>query len=444
MPTMGSIGSWMESTAGMQSTPLMMRPIVPCTTRREMMNKTENKTDKGTRPYRGDYWINYKFLETPGDLYDFRRELDSPGTAGTVVWLSCDEGLAERFGIPGYKGSLPYLLDDEQFESMRNDTLRGLGEKELLLGLLVGVPDFRKDGMKGMVDGEGLLAILNHLVERLEVGFGWTDREEMILETARYSRRVFGRKTAVGILESYLDDFGFHEEIVLASIAMRWDAVFMDQSLEPLRGILDYLSRFATELKTSGRDEWISLIHYAILQYEGQGEAVREAGFADRLKERISSSHYLRLFDWIGEQGTLELDDLLKLGTAPPDLMPGFDVIGFSPKLEFPAYAVTRHLYPEMRQPGILRYVYHPGLANRCETFGVTEQDVEFFLDDVIDQAERFFRNRPGGNFHTFLTSQRVLQNNPKAGGILMALASEAMSKRIGGELESIKKRYCG
>jgi hypothetical protein len=408
------------------------------------MEKTMNKFNI-ERTWYPDYWIDYSYLGETDDFLEFERELSPEGSAGTVFWLPCGagnglaerNGLADRFGLPGYQGSLPFLLDEEQAEAFLNNQPGEIGENELLLGLMAGLPQIGK--MRGIAADAGDRPILEVSLERLIAGFGWLNREEAVLETARYAMYRFGRPEAAGILKGHLESRGFNIDILLAWSALVWDESVLNSTEKPLEDLQRLLPRFATEIRESGRDNWLSLIRLAILIFYGYGSKMREAGFAGKLLERITDPHYRMLADWLLDLEEPSLKHLQKLRTAPGDHLKGFDW-SFGSKPQLPGYRHTRLIYPRSPITDMIRYEYYPGSTTRYEAFGVEESDVEETAAGLLKQAERYYQLNPDTPFLTVMTLQRILKNSPKAGGILMALALEGLQCRVDPRIEELRQ----
>ena len=349
----------------------------------------------------------------------------------SVYWLVCnsENRLAEHFGRPGYEGSLPFLVDSAQADLLSGGQPVNLTEAELLMGLLCGLPDMEYLSYLPVVFGQK--QILEAWLERLEVGFGWLNREEMITDTVRFSLSRFGRLQAALILKNHLFSRGFNMEIFLARAALIWNEALLNRRTELLKELLDTISGFSAEIRKSSRDGWISLVHLALLSFFGKKGPAEEGEFTEKLMERITDPHHRMLAGWLQTCAALTLADLEKLGTAPPEYLENYnpDISGPAPGL--PEYRRTRLQYPKHPIPNVLAYKYYAGASSGSAAYGVNESDLDALIEELLVQIERYYRLRPGGPFLIGVTMQKILEGNPKAGGILMALASEEINRRI-------------
>ncbi|MCK5735619.1 MAG: hypothetical protein KAH21_04030, partial [Spirochaetaceae bacterium] len=108
------------------------------------------------------------------------------GSPRSVVWYPCqdDNGLAESFGVPGFRGYLPFLLD-------QND-------------------------------------ILEILLERLIRGFGWAGESEMIRDIAPYILGWFDGNVCADILEFLMMRIG-EPALFVTWCALMWDLWLRDR-----------------------------------------------------------------------------------------------------------------------------------------------------------------------------------------------------------------------
>ena len=119
---------------------------------------------------------------TPDDRYDE----DFFNFAGTLTWFRCGENnnLAEAFGVPGFRGYLPFLLHEDDCGSVLN-------EQRLLLGVLYGLPQLKKGEAVSVPDDREQNEILSILMDRLMRGFGWKNKYEMIKGVLPYTLSFF-------------------------------------------------------------------------------------------------------------------------------------------------------------------------------------------------------------------------------------------------------------
>ena len=395
--------------------------------------------------YYPDYWVDYSFLNDDKDMLYLERELlEVDHMPGSVCWLPCDSenNLADRFGRPGYEGSLPFLIDSEQADILLGGGPVNLAEEELLLGILAGLPEMVH--MRGIPIVFEQEQILKTWLDRLEVGFGWLNRDEMITDAVCFTLARFGRPQAAAILKNHLVSRGFRISHFLAWAAIAWNEALLNRRTEPLQDLLDTISRYAVEIRESGRDGWISLVHLALLRVFGQGDSAEEAGFNGKLMKRITAPHHRMLADWVQAQAILAPEDLGKLGTAPLEYLEDYKSNLPCPGAKLPEYRRTRLQFPRNPIPNVLAYQYHAGTTSSCNAYGVDESDLGEVIEELLNQTEKYYRWRPGGPFLIGLTLQEILKGNPKAGGILMALADEELHRRIDPRMEELHRKYMG
>jgi len=98
----------------------------------------------------------------------------------SLIWLPCGENnhLDERFFVPNYRKSLPFLIEEE----LPKPKL-ALSEKNLLWGILIGLYDIQPNN-KYCIDTDK--PTLLYLLDVLGNGFGFKSPEKMILDVAYY------------------------------------------------------------------------------------------------------------------------------------------------------------------------------------------------------------------------------------------------------------------
>lgn len=115
----------------------------------------------------------------------------------TTVWRHCapNSPCAERFYVPGYEGVLPFLMPGNGDEALKIE----LDEKLLLRGILYGLYEFDHHSKPWHLkkDRETLLYLLDYLQQ----GFRYENREEMVLTVAAQVREELGDVTSRIILE---------------------------------------------------------------------------------------------------------------------------------------------------------------------------------------------------------------------------------------------------
>jgi len=118
----------------------------------------------------------------------------------TIVWQDCgeDSPWAERFYVPGYEGVLPFFISGEVDDLSTYMKTVGFQEIDLLKGILYGLYefDYQTKPWHQKKNRETLLHLLNYLQQ----GFGYADREEMILNIANNVRKELGSATSSTIL----------------------------------------------------------------------------------------------------------------------------------------------------------------------------------------------------------------------------------------------------
>ncbi len=93
-----------------------------------------------------------------------------------LVWLPCSDKnkLAEKFYVPNYRTQLPFLINNEEQSKQFS-----ISEKDLLLGVLVGIEDIESNNSYGInTDKDTLL----YLLDVLGNGFQFKTPEKMILD----------------------------------------------------------------------------------------------------------------------------------------------------------------------------------------------------------------------------------------------------------------------
>jgi hypothetical protein len=119
----------------------------------------------------------------------------------TVVWQKCDpdNGIAQRFHVPGYEGHLPFFLWGEELEAFESRGEVELREEHLLKGILYGLSEFDNDP-KPWHREEDKKTLL-YLLDVLGNGFGFADPETMVLDVAASLREEIGSVGSRIVLE---------------------------------------------------------------------------------------------------------------------------------------------------------------------------------------------------------------------------------------------------
>jgi hypothetical protein len=186
---------------------------------------------------------------------------------GTFVWYPCrdDNGLAESFGVPGFRGYLPFLLDEY-------DSSTEPDEKHLLLGILYGWPQLRDGKAISVPNDREQNDILEILLGRLIRGFGWAGEGEMIRNLAPNILGQFDGQVCADILGFLMMRIGEPDLFVTWCVLM-WDLWLQDRD----EAVLDKLFEPVLSLNIDGFSgvsrDWIHLISWALWRIAYSGES---------------------------------------------------------------------------------------------------------------------------------------------------------------------------
>ncbi len=118
-----------------------------------------------------------------------------------IVWQECgnNSSIAKRFYVPGFIGYLPFFIWGEDISRMENKQDIQLREEHLLKGILYGLYDSENETFPfpPEKDRKTLLGLL----EKLQDGFDFENKEEMILNTAGNIREINGHEPSRIVLE---------------------------------------------------------------------------------------------------------------------------------------------------------------------------------------------------------------------------------------------------
>ena len=113
-------------------------------------------------------------------------------------WLSCadDPALAERFFVPDFRGSLPFLLEGDA--PAAGAAAGALDEEQLLKGLLTGLAEHDHAGRPALRTLDQ--PVLLQLVEVMRQGYSFDDLEELVIETSGNLRARHGVRPSCAAL----------------------------------------------------------------------------------------------------------------------------------------------------------------------------------------------------------------------------------------------------
>jgi len=356
---------------------------------------------------------------------------------GTLVWYPCrdDNGLAESFGVPGFRSYLPFLLDE-------NDSSTEPDERHLLLGILYGLPQLRDGKAISDPNDRDQNDILDILLGRLIRGFGWAGESEMIRDIAPYILGWFDGHVCADILGFLMMRIG-EPDLFVTWCALMWDLWLRDRD----EADLDKLFELAVSLNISGFSgvgrDWIRLISWALCRIKGKPDYADDWVIEIPIKGEIISDEIAEKLRQLALLDELNLDNLTSLGPAP-SAIPNRLIIElqdlFQDSETFPDFNPTRVITNLSPQRHLLSYTYHPKTPTAYEAFGLEVKDIQTFLEDLVNMAVTFQKNNPGGDFLQVDAAQRLLHDKENGGGILMAFAWQRIEELVGKSIDKALK----
>jgi hypothetical protein len=357
---------------------------------------------------------------------------------GTFVWYPCsdDNGLAESFGVPGFRGYLPFLLDEY-------DSSTEPEEKHLLLGILYGWPQLNNGKAISVPNDRDQNDILEILLGRLIRGFGWTGEAEMTRDIAPYILGQFGGHVYAEILGFMMMRIGEPDLFVTWCVLM-WDLWLQAPDEDILNRLFSLIVNLVPDGFSGVNRDWIRLMAYAIFRFKGNEEHVEDWVRQIPGEDEITNIEIKAQFRKLAALDAVNCDTLISLGSAPagiPDrlIIDLQDLYQYSET--FPDFDPTRVITNLSPQRHLLSYTYHPKTPTANEAFGVEVKDIQRFLEDLVNMAATFHKNSPGGDFLQVDAARRLLSDRKDGGGILMTLAWQRIEVLVG---ESIGKALAG
>jgi hypothetical protein len=118
-----------------------------------------------------------------------------------LIRYQCHENsdMARRFQVPGFQGSLPFLVSGDEVEALQRGENIEMKESHLLFGILFGLHESKKSPYLDEQPGERDTYL--YLLDLLWNGFHFKTPEEMILNSAAYLRNRNGNIVSRIVLE---------------------------------------------------------------------------------------------------------------------------------------------------------------------------------------------------------------------------------------------------
>ncbi|HMS42794.1 MAG TPA: hypothetical protein PKE69_21370 [Pyrinomonadaceae bacterium] len=147
----------------------------------------------------------------------------------SLVWQKCssDGKLAEKYFVPGFEGSLPFLLsgnDILQFEEGKVE----VNEETLLKGIFIGLFELENDPKPWHRDKDKETYL--YLLDVLGNGFGFKDPEQLILDVAASVRVKNGNTLSRIVLKTGLNLIPFSSKIRSDLVCDTWAVISENES----------------------------------------------------------------------------------------------------------------------------------------------------------------------------------------------------------------------
>jgi hypothetical protein len=142
----------------------------------------------------------------------------------SLVWQKCssDGKLAERYFVPGFDGSLPFLISGNDILAFEKGKVE-INEEKLLKGIFVGLFELENDPKPWhrKKDKETYL----YLLDVLGNGFGFKDPEQLILDVAANMRVKNGNNLSRIVLKTGLTLVPFSSRIRSDLVCDTWSVI---------------------------------------------------------------------------------------------------------------------------------------------------------------------------------------------------------------------------
>jgi hypothetical protein len=356
---------------------------------------------------------------------EFRNEL---------IWLPCtgDNALAEAFGVPGFRGYLPFL-------AVNGEVLPSPDERQLLLGVIKGWPRLVSGNALGVPNEREQRDILLILFDRLLLGFGWESPMEAATHLGHYLVSIEEGETVTAFLDLLLQQT-LEPKVYFLRCAYTWDNWLKLKSESAFLKAYEAFSNVEPTGFPKSMEDWLWAIQYGFF------ETYKIPSYVDRsLYEpaRIREIGDARLREKLVQILSCKADKrerLSEFGFSNDSIEGTIDILNTSP-IELPIFNPDKVTQIGKDQRNMLTYTYHPGGETVHEAFNLKTNDLKRFLEDLVNMALDFQHNNPGGKFLRVDAANRLLSNRSDGGNILMFFAWQRIEELVG---DSINKAVSG
>ena len=217
----------------------------------------------------------------------------------TLIWemLGKDSGLAERFGVPGYEGYLPFFVQKDEIDPNGRVVF---DENMLIFGICYGLHDhyYSTEPYPNLTKED--IRTYQGLFVQLARGFRMPNPEETFLSIGNHFQKHFGTEPAMRVLETGIKflDGAMPCNAMRSNLCLAYwrycDSLETTQDRAKMANYLEAaLQKFEWERNLPDANQFVAYIALALYALNGQKTKAQEA-YA-RLKSWDKKAKLLRM-----------------------------------------------------------------------------------------------------------------------------------------------------